>query len=465
MRGPTVFPFPWSLWSADLRVKLAIVGVCKSWHQIGVELLYESVTICRLPQIHSLLSTLKSRVSLRRLVRRFHIGCRLPYGFCDAYKPKLREIFKFCIRLSHFGFSPAENPLWHHQQLRRPLVLQPVFLGIEPNVGQSITSLDFTSEVGYVVILPILDQLYGNLRSLALPIPDSIYFSYSHPPWSFEHLVIHRHMHPDLPIVDWLMPRLRRVWLLPDDDRWQYGKKQPLPSVTHLAPYCRTIKFLSLCNYITQPNDDVLIQDLLDRSPALQHIALNASFCNAEPLRHQKIQWVDVFCPDGSTSVTFESFKGLPALQTLRTLEDTMSILQELPAVLPSQKEISTAGVRSGWVNAIMSADTDSDILAMRTMCPRRERTMVQWRIRTWTWTTPTVQWKILTRTRTTPSLSPKTTHPAKFLISSTTRMVPNSRSTTLVMLGLTILPSILREHITLFIELRILSEAFSDSA
>ncbi|KAJ6586367.1 hypothetical protein DFH09DRAFT_1075310 [Mycena vulgaris] len=41
--GTSLPPFPQSIWSIDLRMKLCIIRVCKTWHRIGLELLYKTV--------------------------------------------------------------------------------------------------------------------------------------------------------------------------------------------------------------------------------------------------------------------------------------------------------------------------------------------------------------------------------------------------------------------------------------
>ncbi|KAJ7485825.1 hypothetical protein FB451DRAFT_65685 [Mycena latifolia] len=52
--GDTSFsPFPQSAWSMDLRMKLTILRVSKTWHQIGLGLLYESIALRRIGQLPS----------------------------------------------------------------------------------------------------------------------------------------------------------------------------------------------------------------------------------------------------------------------------------------------------------------------------------------------------------------------------------------------------------------------------
>ncbi|KAJ7740203.1 hypothetical protein DFH07DRAFT_68298 [Mycena maculata] len=65
----SVPPFPQSEISSDLRMKLAIIHVSKTWYQIGVELLYERITLRRLVQLAPFIRALEVQKGLGALVR------------------------------------------------------------------------------------------------------------------------------------------------------------------------------------------------------------------------------------------------------------------------------------------------------------------------------------------------------------------------------------------------------------
>ncbi|KAJ7142547.1 hypothetical protein C8R44DRAFT_193502 [Mycena epipterygia] len=367
-RAPLV-QFPQSGWSADLRVKLVIVRVCSTWHIIGLELLYERITLRRLPQLYSLLLELESRAGLGALVRSLDIDCHVPAAFCASHGPKMKRIFQLCPRLSHFGFSPATNlttPLFPWTSFNWTSPGQPI-LGIE--ICDSLTSLAFSAEVSPVIVLPTLAQLCRNLRSLTLP--DRCRSVAPHGPgFTFDkledlHLIVSSGTILRPSITQWTMPRLRRVWLRAPCP--SCGQENQLPHHSILAPYGRTITFLSLFRFSVDLDGDLdnRMQNLLDSCPALEHLALNASLCRPGPLRHQTLVWVDIFClRDHHTPVTFEALKeGFPELRTFRGLDETMSTLREIPLTLPStgSLEVDDGEAESAWITAVLSPDMDSD--------------------------------------------------------------------------------------------------------
>ncbi|KAJ7456713.1 hypothetical protein B0H11DRAFT_2065058 [Mycena galericulata] len=210
-------------------MKLVITQVSKVWNQIGVELLYESVSIRRLGQLKSLIWTLEAREGLGPLVRSLDISCLVPRGFCELHKSEVKRLFELCPRLNHFGFCPANDPLAR----LKPSEAQRLLPG-----SQSITSLVFNGEVDYsLIILPALVQVCRNLRSLSLVLPGRK---------TADHLLLHFDNLQSLYLringrsgilpSTWLMPRLQRVSL--------YGGGGFLPAVMTLTPHRGTIKSL-----------------------------------------------------------------------------------------------------------------------------------------------------------------------------------------------------------------------------
>jgi hypothetical protein len=104
-------PCQWSICSCDLRMKLAIIAVCRTWNQIGVELFYNGVTLRRIKQVPVFICALESREGLGTLVRSLDINCAVPPRFSALLENSTTKIFQLCPRLSHFGFSPTEDPI------------------------------------------------------------------------------------------------------------------------------------------------------------------------------------------------------------------------------------------------------------------------------------------------------------------------------------------------------------------
>ncbi|KAJ7182892.1 hypothetical protein C8R43DRAFT_968436 [Mycena crocata] len=369
-------PFPQSIWSAALRTKLAIVAVCKTWHQLGIGLLYASVTLRRIGQIPAFLCTLEEGEGLRVLVRRLEIGCFVPHGYSALHDRDIVKILRLCSRLSHFAFKPPSN-----------IPLTPCIL---PDMGSSITSLELSSNVNYSLVLPSLARLAPTLHSLSLTLPyylddnddDDDDDGYdTHPLLDFTNLEdLRLRFTPESTVPDasqWRMPRLQRLWI--HSSSYIINDE---PMEMFLDVFGGSVTFLRLSDYRTAPS----IQGLLDRCPALTHLALVTSMYKSTPeLKHPKVNHVDIFASfDGSMlsqlpaplPIMFGQLKGgFPALRSFRTLDCTASFLSDIPVTdatmhwaldladennASDNSEHSDRG-ESAWIAAVLSPDIDSD--------------------------------------------------------------------------------------------------------
>lgn len=343
-------PCPSSIWSFDLRMKLAIIAVCRTWNQIGVEILYNDVTLRRISQVAAFVCALESREGLGTLVKSLDINCAVPPRFCALLETSATKIFQLCPRLSHFGFCPTEDPM---DRLRR---YQPQ--GLFPLPTDSITSLQFNNQVPYhSTILPMLVDSCRNLRVLALPVARSIPGTID-PRLVFENL---EELDLALPYADvnptsnWVMPRVRRVCL------------RSYPPSVFLTACGRTLFSLSLL-FLSRCH--LKLQDLLDCCPALQHLALPPGSCVLLPrLKHATINWIDVFSYLGDGADTsLEALKdGFPSLRTFRILDNSMSFLRDIPDT-PWHAEIegylaniSGADDDGLWITAVLSGTNPGD--------------------------------------------------------------------------------------------------------
>ncbi|KAJ6527855.1 hypothetical protein DFH09DRAFT_1186261 [Mycena vulgaris] len=359
---PWLAPFPRSIWSADRFTKLDVVLVSKTWHRVGVELLYETVTLRSLSRMISFISALESRQGLGTLVKNLEIRYSVCEDFFTVHKAEIEKILQLCPRLAAFGFSPTDLVMdWK----RAPSL---------PLSTHCITSLTFNELVGYsATVLPILLQLCRHLRSFALRMP-SIPETSPHPTINLENLEELRLFmeRGDMITSKWLMPRLRRVWIRGPSAFGTWGRKPLLPD-TALERYGRTIRFLSLSNFA--PETGTSAQGLLESYTALEHLAVSESLCLPGALTHRTLISVDVFCfPDGHSPVTFESLKaGFPALQHYRALDVTMSELRDIPsgdffaeerrwqAGYQDNPSDDSDGSETDWIAAVMATDPNSD--------------------------------------------------------------------------------------------------------
>ncbi|KAJ7485810.1 hypothetical protein FB451DRAFT_1554624, partial [Mycena latifolia] len=355
LRGDTSLPpFPQSIWSVDLRMKLSIAGVSKLWHQIGSELLYESVTLRRIGQLPAFVRALEERNGLGALVRNIDISCFVPHGYAALHDQETARIFELCPRLSHFGFKP-------------PFQI-PASLTVLPRVSDTITSLEYNNQVEYSLILPTLVELSASLRSLALSLP--ITYDATGPKIFFEKLEALRvRLSADSMASppQWTMPALRRLWL---QGSHGLSRIQNVRDAEAFLNICgRTLAFLWLPHFlVARTEPPVHIQSLLDRCPALKHLAMPRILCEVEPpLTHQRIHLLDLLC--FPTRDTFTPFlHGFPALRALRTLDQTLTfpwdvIPPDLPcdgdAQLESDEEDGTP--EAAWITAVLATDPDAD--------------------------------------------------------------------------------------------------------
>ncbi|KAJ7456717.1 hypothetical protein B0H11DRAFT_2287284 [Mycena galericulata] len=330
---PSVAPFPQSASSADLRMKLVITQVSKTWNQLGVELLYERVAIRRIGQLKSLIWALEARDGLGTLVRSLDISCLVPRRFCELHESDIRKIFELCPRLSHFGFCPANDP--------RPTLHSSEIQHLLPDTSHSLTSLVFNGDVDYPSIaVPALVQVCRNLQSLSLVLPDFLGPNVTEDPiLHFDNL---QELHlggvcsqSKIPST-WLMPRLHRVLLR------GCGR---LPVHNLLAPYGHTMTSLSLFSFTAMPQDGAWIQTSLDHCPILEHLGVDMELLwnVLSPLQHKTITSLDVFCfPDIiNPIIPWRINDAFPALQTCRTLDSSMNALRDsIPFNFPSGKEL-----------------------------------------------------------------------------------------------------------------------------
>ncbi|KAJ7020322.1 hypothetical protein C8F04DRAFT_302486 [Mycena alexandri] len=342
---PTLAPFRGSPSCADLYTRRTITEVSKAWYNLGVALLYEKITLRRLDQLPALLWALEARESLRPLVRSLEITFLAPWNFLEYHDFEIRKIVELCPRLSHFGYFPAND---QHFELHHRLLPSP------SSTGSAITSLGFTFLPG-TLLQPALIQHCRNLRSLSLvlllPMTPSALEQLKrrsgpdarrrceeeeHHPLPFDNLeVLHITVDNDSAIRDtWSMPRLQRVSLR--------GKMNHQTSGL-LAPFGGTIASLSLYDLHFAASSALLLQRVLDSCPKLDHLALSVSLFDPA-LRHPTITAIDIFCLGWTTPgvIQLRSLSArFPALQTLRTLDESMRFLRDIPRSLPQSVEFA----------------------------------------------------------------------------------------------------------------------------
>ncbi|KAF7351125.1 hypothetical protein MSAN_01675000 [Mycena sanguinolenta] len=264
--------------SVDLRIKLSILRVCKSWNRVGTGLLYERVTLRRITQLPVFVRALERREELRALVKHVDMNCFVPRGYSKLHEHETKRMLGLCPNLLHVGFSPQ---FWIPEL---PHSIPTINSG-------SITSLEYNSHIPYSNIHPSLDHPvldFPRLEDLCLTITtDSV-----------------------VSPLKW-RASVRRLWV--------YG-----PGANELFDaYGRTILFLRIHS---------INQQVLDRCPVLEHIAVNSW---ATALTHPKIRFIDTFtvtvCQDLPFATVKLSSDTFPALSCCRNFDMTMSHFRYVP--------------------------------------------------------------------------------------------------------------------------------------
>ncbi|KAJ7761051.1 hypothetical protein B0H16DRAFT_558601 [Mycena metata] len=106
LAGAESLPSVLDILAIDSRMKLSLIGVCKSWNRVATELLYERVALHRITQLAVFVRALEDQVGLGALVRHLDIHSFVPRGYFRFFETATQRVLELCPRLIHIGFSP-----------------------------------------------------------------------------------------------------------------------------------------------------------------------------------------------------------------------------------------------------------------------------------------------------------------------------------------------------------------------
>ncbi|KAJ7461846.1 hypothetical protein B0H11DRAFT_117939 [Mycena galericulata] len=303
----------------DLRMKLCLLNVCKAWHHVAVELLYESVHLRRIGQLPAFVHALEGRQGLGFLVRHLDIRCFVPRGYSALFESETKCLFQLCPRLSHLGLLPTFS-----------IPSLPLSLA---HTTSSITSLEYDSGLDFSIVYPSLVHLCGSLRCLALGLPNPRNTD-SLAPLVFPELedlrfhLPHASISDDLLTLKWTMNSLRRLWLTTSSSRLS-NRPSDAQIEALLDTHGRNLTLLSL-NFDT-PN----LQQLLNRCPILEHLVIY--YQKGGKWNHKTVKHLDVWhrWAQHGRKLTLPRKDRFPALLTFRNLDLTFGHLWDLPVRIP----------------------------------------------------------------------------------------------------------------------------------
>ncbi|KAF7350162.1 hypothetical protein MVEN_01318700 [Mycena venus] len=247
--GGTLPPFPRTSWSADFTTKLSVIRVCKKWHRIGLEFLYESVTLHSVGQLPAFVHALEASAEVGTLVRRLEIGYWVPRGFIT-------------VATGHPSPTFPQTPV----------------LGLGSQ--WAIRHLELCDYVEYAAVLPALAHLCPTLQSLSLCLPSS--YGADHPTLTFgslESLRLGISGESLLPGGNWVITDLQRLLIRPICDSHNFQNMRPSDTTYHtlvrafLHAYGRTVKVLRVVP--NWPCKEILdLQVVLNQCPVLQYLCI-----------------------------------------------------------------------------------------------------------------------------------------------------------------------------------------------
>ncbi|KAJ7451801.1 hypothetical protein B0H11DRAFT_2075148 [Mycena galericulata] len=287
-----------SIYSTALSMKLSIINVCKTWHQVGIEILYRSVLLRSIGQLPAFVRALEGRDALGLLVRNLDISFFVPRGYSVLFESETKRLYD--------------------------------------------TSLEYTNAVDFAVVIPTLVELCGGLRALALALP----LNYSCTPDSrltfpkLEDLRVRVDLTPsgrDPSVWKWPMPKLRRIWVTSDLPALYNLNHNSMQLPLLLDVYGRNLTFLSMCADSTQ------LHALLGKCPAALVVGDRVSPASISSSGHLNVKYVDVWHKWHGPQTNVESGKptfntlkvGFPALRACRYFDVTFGHLWDLPVRFP----------------------------------------------------------------------------------------------------------------------------------
>ncbi|EIW60603.1 uncharacterized protein TRAVEDRAFT_45851 [Trametes versicolor FP-101664 SS1] len=103
-----------STWLSELRVRKALMLVCKGWSDVATELFYEDIVLRRMGQIIALADILTtnhgSQRDLAMLVKSIRLDTCIVLGPCaDAVRDAFTSILSLCIALRAFEYHTAKS--------------------------------------------------------------------------------------------------------------------------------------------------------------------------------------------------------------------------------------------------------------------------------------------------------------------------------------------------------------------
>ncbi|KAJ6494052.1 hypothetical protein C8R47DRAFT_933376, partial [Mycena vitilis] len=275
---PSIICGPNSPWCSSMVARRSLILVSRAWYEAGVDLLYRSIFIRRVPAAEALLATLTANPSLGALIRNITVMCYVPRNCRATTRRNLTQILEFCPALTSLNHLPPFLPP------------TPFFL---PALPSTITSLKFSSHEDLSAVYDILRCFCPRLEELSLYPKDDRVFD----------------------ALELTFPRLHALYLtLAGDVTQKFGMKWDLPMLGRLtfrtegrpngdlisayrnliASHGHRLKYVAFPSLYSTKGE---FGPLLAKCPIVEHVVLPA---NTDDLCRPNycfpsVKWVDIW--------------------------------------------------------------------------------------------------------------------------------------------------------------------------
>ncbi|KAJ7723669.1 hypothetical protein B0H16DRAFT_1737112 [Mycena metata] len=290
---------PDSPWCSSMVTKRALVLVCRSWYNAGIDLLYRTITIRRVPGIQALLSALVENPLLGGFVRSITIACFVPRTYRATIHPDLTRLIRLCPALTSLNHLPPFPP-------PKPFRF--------PALPSTVTSLKFALHEELSTVYATLQLYCGQLEELSIRVVDDEVFDaleLDFPRLHTLHLTLGGNTVTCKFSANWRTPKLTHLTFHVSTDL-EHAQFLDFSYEDLLRKHGRGLQYLAFPGVLpagSMHNQHLPVMDfapLLARCPGLEHVVLPADFgLDPQSPTFPTIKWLDVWTQELYENLAF----------------------------------------------------------------------------------------------------------------------------------------------------------------
>lgn len=336
----------------SVRTKKAIIGVCKRWWHVGLEILYKDVVFHHIGQIPALARTLEANCDLGKLVKSIIVRCFVPPGYNRLFDEELRRVFNYCPLATHIVYSPLHSSGLPYFGLIPDTVLTSLD-GALLNLPSKLTHIECGIHVQFDRLVEALHEC-KTLTWLSLQFPSRLSLNESDQTPVTRQLCLDRLEYFRCTVTRCYRSRIAVIaksWSIPFLEQLRvdlYNTEEGMDSCIMLfLRYGRTLKYLHVYSIWGQLFD---LRSPLQYCPNLEHLILCPGL--RFPLSHRGVKWIDIWSPRRFSerqnyiwlrrTLTRAAF---PALQNVRRLDCGLLSSTDWPRLFPPEHNVEGSGM------------------------------------------------------------------------------------------------------------------------